>query len=239
MLSRLPKDDKLETSQRGHPAPSLLRTAKPPPFITSDKPAELIVINGAPKLQAIPNTKLEWVANANTDLFFDTANKTWYFLTSGRWFKTTDLQGSWTFASGSLPEDFRLIPGGEPLFDRAGPPSPGTSESDEARLKAAIPTKARVDRKSVTVKVTYFGEPKFVRIKGTDLEYAVNTNFTVIHVGTKYFVLYKGVWFVGNTPKGPFVPADSVPRRNLQDAPVFTRLQCHLTCGFTRARRNM
>ncbi len=208
-LSRLPKNDNWKKANAAIP-PQPFKTGQAPAVFYSDKPAELILIKGAPKLQAIPNTKLEWVANANTDLFYDTDNKTWYFLTSGRWFKAKELEGSWIFASNSLPDDFRRIPGGEP-YSIVRASVPGTSESDEARLKASIPTKARVDRKKVTVKVTYFGEPKFVRIKGTELEYAVNTNYTVIRVGTKFYVLYKGVWFVGNTPMGPFVPADTVP----------------------------
>jgi hypothetical protein len=208
-LSGLPKDDNWKEAHEAMP-PQPFKDGETPVVYYSEKPAELIVIDGAPQLQAIPGTKLEWVANANTDLFYDDANKTWYFLTSGRWFKTSDLQGSWTFATDSLPDDFRLIPDGQP-YSVVRASVPGTSESEEARLQAAIPTTARVDRKKVTVDVTYYGDPKFERIKGTSLEYAVNTSFTVILVNGKYFVIYNGVWFVGDTPTGPFAVADSVP----------------------------
>ena len=208
-FSKLPKDENWKEANEAMP-PQPFKEGDTPAVVYSDKPAELIVIDGAPKLEAVLGTQLQWVSNANTDLFLDDANKTWYFLTSGRWFKATDLQGPWAFASDSLPDDFRLIPDGQP-FSLVRASVPGTSESEEARVRAAVPTTARVDRKAVTVDVTYYGDPKFERIVGTDLEYAVNTEFTVILVNGKYFVLYNGVWFVGDTPIGPFVVADSVP----------------------------
>lgn len=208
-FSQLPKDDSWKAAHEAMPPQPFADGAVPLVYYT-DKPAELIVIDGDPKLEAIANTALEWVSNANTDLFFDTTDKNWYFLTSGRWFRTSDLQGSWSFASENLPGDFQRIPDGQP-YSIVRASVPGTSESEEARLQAAIPTTARVDRKTVTVDVTYVGDPKFERIKGTDLEYAVNTSFTVILVDGKYFVIYNGVWFVGSTPTGPFVVADSVP----------------------------
>ena len=209
-LSGLPKDDNWKQAHEAMP-PQPFEGGAAPVVYVSDKPAELIVIKGAPKLKAIPGTRLKWVSNANTDVFFDPPNKSWYFLTSGRWFRSEDLQkGPWIFATDSLPDAFLLIPDGQP-YSVVRSSIPGTSESDEARLQAAIPTTARVDRKAVTVDVTYFGEPKFEPIKGTKLAYAVNSNYTVILVGEKYYVLYKGVWFVGVTPNGPFVPADKVP----------------------------
>ncbi|MDA7948167.1 MAG: hypothetical protein MPJ78_11910 [Hyphomicrobiaceae bacterium] len=209
-LSKLPKDDNWKEATAAIP-PQPFKDGAVPVVIVTDRPSELILVKGAPKLKKIPGTRLEWVSNANTDVFFDPSDKTWYFLTSGRWFKTANLmQGPWAFASDSLPDAFQLIPDGQP-YSVVRASIPGTSESDEARLQASIPTTARVSRKGPTVNVTYFGEPEFKPIKGTNLAYAVNTNYTVIRVGQKYYVLYKGVWFVGDTPEGPFVPADKVP----------------------------
>ncbi|MEX3011809.1 hypothetical protein [Hoeflea sp. TYP-13] len=205
----LPDDDNWKDAREAMP-PLPFKDGTVPVVYYSDKPAELVVIDGQPSLEPVPNTGLEWVSNANSDLFFDQANSTWYFLTSGRWFSAADLQGPWAFASENLPQDFLKIPDGQP-YSIVRASVPGTSESEEARLLAAIPTTARVDRSEVTVDVTYFGDPEFVRIEGTDLAYAVNTNFTVIRVDDRYFVLYNGVWFVGDTPTGPFAVADTVP----------------------------
>ena len=33
-----------------------------------------------------------------------------YFLVAGRWFKSASLEGPWTFATPSLPADFKEIP---------------------------------------------------------------------------------------------------------------------------------
>lgn len=208
-FSRLPDDENWKEAREAMTPAPLAEDAVPVVYY-SDKPAELIVMDGEPALQAIPDTGLEWVSNANTDLFRDTANGNWYFLTSGRWFSAQDLNGPWSFASEDLPQDFRNIPDGEP-YSVVRASVPGTSESEEARLLASIPTTARVSRSDATVEVTYFGDPKFERIEGTDMAYAVNTNFTVILVGGKYFVLHNGVWFIGDEPTGPFTVADTVP----------------------------
>ena len=88
---------------------------------------------------------------------------------------------------------------------------PGTSESAEARLKASIPTTARVEAGSITPTVAYAGEPQFAPIETTDLSYATNTTDTVIRVGELYFLLQDGVWFVSNSPNGPWQLAREVP----------------------------
>lgn len=208
IFGKLPDDENWKEARAAMP-PQAFKDGVPAVYY-SDKPAELVVIDGQPQLQPVENTGLQWVSNANSDLFFDSANSTWYFLASGRWFSATDLKGPWAFASENLPDDFRNIPDGQP-YSIVRASVPGTSESEEARLQASIPTTARVSRSDVSVDVTYFGDPKFERIVGTDMAYAVNTNFTVIRVGDKYFVLYNGVWFVGDTPTGPFAVADTVP----------------------------
>lgn len=181
-----------------------------PKVAYSDKPAEMIVIDGQPQLDPIAGTDLAWVSNTQSDLFYLNTDKNWYFLTSGRWFRAADLSGPWSFATPDLPADFRRIPAGQP-YSSVRASIPGTSESDEARLQASIPQTARVERNNVTIEVTYSGDPEFVRIEGTSLFYAVNTSFTVIRVGDQYYVCDGGVWFVGSSPTGPFVVVDTVP----------------------------
>ena len=59
-------------------------------------------------------------------------------------------------------------------------PSPEHPESAEARLKASIPTTARVETGSITPTVAYAGDAQFAPIETTDLSYATNTTDTVI-----------------------------------------------------------
>ncbi len=182
-----------------------------PRVFYSDQPAELIITDGEPELEPVPGTGLQWVSNSESDLFFHESGNNWYYLVSGRWFRAPSLDGPWTFATPDLPDDFRNIPADKPYYSvRAS--VPGTSESEEARLLASIPELARVEEGSVSAEVDYAGDPDFQPIEGTDLFYAVNTEDTVIRVEDRYYVVRDGIWFVGDTPEGPFAVARAVPK---------------------------
>lgn len=218
VFSKLPADDNWKDAREAMP-PAPFEGA-PPKVVYSDKPSELILFDGDPALQDVPGTALRWASNTETDVFFLTPTKTWYVLLSGRWFASTSLDGPWTFATTSLPDDFRRIPDDQPYYTvRAS--VPGTSESDEARLKAMIPQTARVATDgTVTASVEYAGDPDFQPIEGTQLSYAANTESQVIKVGDRYYVLKDGVWFVGDSPTGPFVVATSVPEQIYEIPPT-------------------
>lgn len=152
-------------------------------------------------------TGLDWVSNTTSSVFFHRASKTWYTLLSGRWFSSASLEGPWNFATPNLPEDFLNLPD-DATYSAVRASIPGTSESAMARLRASIPKLARVSSDgSLKVDVHYNGEPKFEPIEGTSMFYAVNANEQVIKVADKYFVLKDGIWFVGDTPTGPFAVA--------------------------------
>jgi len=208
-FSKLPDDDNWGDARAAMP-PAPFEDGAVPEVVYSDKPAELIVITGEPDFEDVPETSLKWVKNTESDLFFDEAGKTWYFLTSGRWFRAAALDGPWTFASTDLPEDFLRIPDNAP-YATVRASIPGTSEAAEARLRASIPQMARVETGSVSVDVDYGGDPKFAEIKGTTVAYAENASETVLRVGDKYYVVKDGVWFVGDSPTGPFEMARQVP----------------------------
>ncbi|BCH31055.1 hypothetical protein MesoLjLc_29850 [Mesorhizobium sp. L-8-10] len=210
VLSRLPDDDNWKDARAAMP-PAAPEEGKTPKVIYADKPSELITFDGEPALQPVPGTGLEWASNSHSDVFFRKADAKWYILLSGRWFSSASLDGPWVFATPDLPQDFQNIPQDAPYYTVRSS-VPGTSESAEARLKASIPEMARVSTDgSVKVDVAYSGDPKFEPIEGTSLQYAVNTNEEVIQVGNKYYVLKDGVWFVGDSPTGPFAVATSVP----------------------------
>ncbi len=208
-ISKLPEGKNWDDARKAIPAQAF-KDGDVPKVFYSAKPAEMIVFEGEPKLETVPGTGLEWASNTQSDVFFLKKTKIWYILVSGRWFKSASLDGPWTFTTTDLPQDFQNIPEDAPYYSvRAS--VPGTSESAQARLKASIPNTARVELGSVSASVSYAGEPEFKPIKGTQMTYAVNTNDQVIKVGDKYFVLQNGVWFVGDTPSGPFKIATSVP----------------------------
>jgi len=173
-------------------------------------PAELIVINGAPSMKNMPGASLMYAANTEQNLFFHRSEGLFYYMSSGRWFRSRRLNGPWVAVGDDLPKDFSKIPEEHPKSSVLVS-VPGTPKSKEAVIEASIPRKITVDRKKTTVSVTYHGEPKFKPIAKTGMSYAVNTTKDVIRFGNKYYCCFQGVWFVSNKPKDSWKVCDSIP----------------------------
>ena len=175
------------------------------------KPSELIVLNGEPSNQPIAGTNLLWVSNTECDLFFDQASRQYYFLTSGRWFRASELvSNQWTAATTSLPEDFQKIPPAHPRAHVLAAVA-GTRQAEEAVLQASIPHAATVQRKSAKAEAKYVGEPKFKAIPDTGVEYATNTPNDVLRIHGRYYLCIQGVWFASAAAEGPWEAADKIP----------------------------
>jgi hypothetical protein len=95
----------------------------------------------------------------------------------------------------------------------------GTDEAREAVLENSIPQTAAVSRKDATVKVTYDGDPKFERIEGTKMSYAVNTDKSVLLIEGKYYCCDNAVWFIAPGATGPWEVCADVPR-DVQSIPA-------------------
>ncbi|MCP3957790.1 MAG: hypothetical protein GY719_08055, partial [bacterium] len=194
-----------------------------PTVHVSNQPAELIVIEGEPKLVPIPDTPVLLVENTECDLFRHIDDGHYYYLVSGRWFRTKELDGAWASAMGDLPAGFDKIPSDHAKAHVLAS-VPGTPEAEEAVLQAQIPQVAQVSRADAPkeVKVEYTGEPEFRAIEGTKMAYAVNTPSDVIRLGdtadATYYLCQNGVWFVGKAPRGPWTVADEVPK-DIYDIP--------------------
>ncbi len=210
-LKNLPQNAEWSDVNKNIPGMSWSPSQVPQVFV-SQKPAELILVQGGPQLEAIPGTSLSWVTNSDSDIFYYTPTAQWYFLVSGRWFSSPTLgTGPWTFATTSLPADFANIPSDSP---RAAVLSsvPGTPEANEAVAQAQMPHKADVNIATTTVSVVYGGPPQFTPISGTTMQYATNTSYQVIQANGSYYVCSNGVWFVSQSPNGPFAVATVVPQ---------------------------
>jgi hypothetical protein len=139
-----------------------------------------------------------------------------YYLVAGRWFTAPDFTGPWTFATPTLPPDFKKIPL-EHERSRVLASVPGTDQAAEAVLIAQIPQTARVNRKDVKAPdVSYQGDPQFQPIEQTTVQRAVNTDKDIFKVKDLYYMCYQGVWFVGKTSSGPWEVASSVPQEIYQ-----------------------
>jgi hypothetical protein len=211
--AKIPNDENWADVKKALPLTKANKGLSVPSVFVTSKPAELILLNGEPKFQPFQGTMLSEVANTASLLFYDSNEKTYYFLTSGRWFRNQQLRGIWEYASDKLPADFARIPAGDPKASvRAS--VPGTIEASDAVLLASVPQMAVIDRKAAAAqaKVTYIGDPEFKPIANTTLQYAVNTPADVIQVADKYYLLQQGVWFISGSSNGPWEVADVVPQ---------------------------
>ncbi len=181
-----------------------------PAVVTSSGPAELIVTDGPPAYTPIAGTRLMAVSNSEQTLFQDLANGQMYFLVAGRWFSAPTLAGPWSAASATLPAEFAKIPPDGPQGAVLAS-VPGTSEAEDAALLAAVPHKATVTIANATLDVSYQGQPQFVPVVGTSMQYAVNTAYEVVLVQGQYYCCYQGVWFVAPTATGAWTVALSLP----------------------------
>ncbi len=211
-MEKLPKDPQWAELKKVIPLPAQ-STAPIPNVFYSTVPAEVILFNGKPIYAKIPNTQLLYATNTDSPLFLSTPTNEYYYLASGRWFRSKDMQGKWTFASADLPEDFAKIPASSPASAVLSS-VPGTEEAKDAVLIAQIPTVMEIDPKSAAAqaKVNYSGDPQFAPIEGTSLYYATNTVDKVIKVGDVYYLCLQGVWFMSPHADGPWTTASSVPQ---------------------------
>jgi len=183
-----------------------------PNVVVSTTPAELIQSNGEPNFSPIDGTSLLYMKNSANDIFMDVNSQDYFVLISGRWYKSHSLTSNqWEYvAADKLPADFAKIPEGAPK-DNVLASVAGTDAAREAVLDAQIPQTAKVDRNTANTEVTYNGNPQFEPIKGTHMEYAINTLSTVIRYQGKYYVVDNGVWFISDNPYGPWTVSTERP----------------------------
>ena len=211
-FKKLPDEDNWKEVKANLPKQPL-KAAAVPRVLVSYVPAELILMRGQPSYLAVEGTGLLWVSNTESDVFRVGKSGPVYYLVAGRWFSAPDFAGPWTFATPSLPPDFKKIPL-EHDRSRVLASVPGTDQAVEAVLLAEIPQTARVNKKELKAPdVAYQGDPQFAPIEKTTVQHAVNTDKDVFKVGDQYYMCHQGVWFVGTSASGPWEVASSVPQQ--------------------------
>jgi hypothetical protein len=119
-FARIPADSpKGEVVAAAKPAASGAVPAPPPalPAIVAAPRSQArfdVVISGDPKLQPIPGTELNYVANASAPIIQVDINN-WYGEQSGVWFKAPDATGPWTVTD-KVPPEIYSIPPNVPIY---------------------------------------------------------------------------------------------------------------------------
>lgn len=172
----------------------------PPKIFFSSSAAVLLIVEGEPVLAPIEKTDLEFVVNANWDVFQDKDSKKYYMLANdGVWLTTSDLKGTWKKAD-SLPKDMSKLPANENWDDvkRAIPPK---------TTGVVVPQVFFADQPAEMILLK--GGPVYSRIPGTQLLYVANTD-SDLFVDSKdniYYVLISGRWFRAKGLNGPWTYA--------------------------------
>jgi hypothetical protein len=217
-FAKLPADDNWKDVRAALPGRTVAAAALPTVFV-SLRPAELILLRGEPQYVPVPGTTLLWVRNTEADLFRVGRGGPVYYVVAGRWFSAPGFNGPWTFATPTLPADFKAIPL-EHERSRVLASVPGTVQAAEAVLLAQVPQTARVSKKMVQAPdVTYQGEPEFQAIEATTVARATNTDKDIFKIGTLYYMCFQGVWFASTAPSGPWEVTGSVPEQ-IYEIPV-------------------
>jgi hypothetical protein len=204
----------------------------PPAIVVATEPTELIVTQGAPAWTSLPGGEILYVANTESPWLRYLPTGDMYVLLSGRWYRSKVEAGPWTFVKADeLPAAFAEIP---PASDIGGLRTSvaGTPEAGDAVREQAIPQTAAIDRKSAMLTVEYDGKPKFEKIEGTDVSYAVNTGAQVLEIGGRFYAVDNGVWFTSASAEGPWVVADEVPEDQIAQippsSPVYNTTHVHV-----------
>jgi hypothetical protein len=207
-FKKLPADDNWKEVLAA--VPGKPHAAVPRVFVTQ-QPGELIRLTGEPNYVPVPGTGLLWISNTDSDVFRMGATGPVYYLVTGRWFTAADFAGPWTFATPTLPADFKKI-SVEHERSRVLASVPGTDQAAEAVLIASVPQTARVNKKEVKApEVAFQGDPQFTTIDPTKVQRAVNTDKDVFKVGEAFYMCYQGIWFTGQSASGPWEVATKVP----------------------------
>ena len=216
-FKKLPADENWKEVKANYPGDKIDAKKMPKVFV-STAPAEMILIDGAPNYLLVEGTKdLLWIENTESDVFRVQKDGPIYYLVSGRWFSAPDFNGPWTFATPSLPPQFKQIPPEHPR-SRVLASVPGTDQANEAVLLAQVPQTARVNRKQLKAPdVQYEGDPKFEAIPQTQVARATNTDKDIIKFGDVYYMCADGVWFTAKAATGPWEVASSIPKEIYRD----------------------
>lgn len=201
-------------------APAVPDPTVPAPIVHSElRPAELLLLDGSPEWASLDDASLDYATNTAQVLLLDGGK--YYTTFSGRWFSAVSLEGPWSFAT-TLPVAFQSIPAKDHALSYLRSSIPGTREAWEAAVEASIPRTAIVERgveKELAIDVSYAGDPVFLPIDDTGIEYGANTSFQVLRYADTHYLCHNATWLTSSDAEGPWTFADRIPEAFAQIPP--------------------
>jgi len=183
----------------------------PPRVITATEPTELVAFDGAPQYVPLVGDQLLYVSNTESDVVREIPTQSIYVLLAGRWYRAASFDGPWSFVrSDQLPSSFRQVPVDSPKGNILASVE-GTDQAEDAVADAEIPQTTAIQRSDNSFHVEYDGDPQFEPIEGTNLQYVTNTDAEVIFADGRYYACDQGVWYIADSPYGPWSVSDTRP----------------------------
>ncbi len=179
-----------------------------PKIIVATQPTALIVLDGKPRLVAIPGTTLQYANNTSAHLFKDASNAL-YVRIHGNWFRASALTGPWQYVPlASLAPTLSAIPNDHPKSAVKASLASGQGGQDTPgswNVVAADPSTAQLD-------YTISGDPVIKPIRGTQLNFVANASVPIIQYDiNSWYAVQKGVWFYATQATGPWKATNHVP----------------------------
>ena len=180
----------------------------PPRIFVSYSPALLVLIDGAPALRKVPDSRYERVINTRSLLLKDPNGGRYYLQVFDGWLTARDLSGPWQIASSdSNLEQVKeqIAAAGQVDLLDGGEDRPSLTSGAPVIYVSSSPAELIVLK----------GEPQFEPIGGTNLLWAKNTTAPLLlDTGSNdYFAVISGRWFRARSLNGPwsYAPADKLP----------------------------
>lgn len=198
LLRALPADFEANRAARATPGLSFA----PPRIIISNRPMQLMLIDGPPKTSAIEGTRLEYVVNTNWDVFHHLDTSNWYLINEDAWLQNNMLAGGDWLVAKTVPRDFETLAMRSELdgLQSILPPRPPA--------QAPLPITISYDPAELVV---INGQAELVNILGTDIDYVANTQQDLFREGGSYYLLLSGRWFAAKELKGDWQAVKQLP----------------------------
>jgi hypothetical protein len=161
----------------------------PPRVYFRTTPTVLVMIDGYPILQDVPDSKLKYVANTAFFIIQDAGGKSYYLKGGDYWYTAADVTGDWN-ATEQVPKE---------IVDLAAKSAVDEDKPDTTFVDG--PPGIIVSTEPAEL-ILADGEPEYASVEGTQLLYMSNTESDVIMdiESQTYYVLLAGRWYISKDP---------------------------------------